>query len=205
MLYIAWAGYDLAECNITISGSLCSLVLWNGTGILDVGGDWVHSGFGFEAAYADAGYGTHGLDAYSFNNTTMSFTSPTNVDVDDFGLLSMRVNIKNWAGSKDVSVYFDTGNSIDLSTYVEKNNHNVWQEALIPLSDFGLSSPIELNKLTLSSNGNIGFYLDDIEFVVGSVITRVVSINAPSMGAEEYRPITQSISVTLPTFPEPSP
>jgi hypothetical protein len=48
-------------------GAECALIIWNGTGILDSGGDWEHTSHGTEVAYAKY-EGTKGLDATGFTS-----------------------------------------------------------------------------------------------------------------------------------------
>ncbi len=48
--FISWAGYQLAPC----SGGLAddaSLIIWNGIGPHDEGGDWTRTGFGVETVW----------------------------------------------------------------------------------------------------------------------------------------------------------
>ena len=196
MRYIAWAGYDLAECEA--DGSECTLIIWNGTGVLDYGGDWQHGAWGSEESYAKY-EGTNGLDATGFTfGKKITFTDTSSVNVDEYDLLSMWINLKEWETNKDVEIYFEDGHSVNLSAYLESYDLNEWQRVLIPLSAFGLTAPIDLKKLTYSSKGNMGFYLDNIEFVIGATIYQVIPIErssldvlssgAPTMRAQDLRP-----------------
>lgn len=178
MRYIAWAGYDLAECE---TDGECTLVIWNGTGIYDYGGDWQHGGHGIEVDYAMHD-GTNGLDATGMTfGQKITFTDTSSVNVDEYDLLSMWINLKEWETNKDIELYFDEGNSVNLSAYLESYDLNEWQRVLIPLAAFGLTAPIELKKLTYNSTGNIGFYLDDVEFAIGATIYQVIPIERPDM------------------------
>jgi hypothetical protein len=181
MRYIAWAGYDLAECEA--DGTECTLVIWNGTGTFDFGGDWQHGGFGSEESYAKYD-GTNGLDATNFVfGQKITFTDTSSVNVDEYDLLSMWINLKEWETNKDVELYFDKGNKVNLSTYLESYGLDEWQRVLIPLEAFGLTEPIELKKLTYNSTGAMGFYLDDVEFAIGATVYRVIPIERPEMDA----------------------
>lgn len=180
MRYIAWAGYDLAECE---TGGECTLVIWNGTGPLDYGGDWQHGGQGSQEAYAKH-EGTYGLDATGLSSgQKITFTDTSSVNVDEYDLLSMWINLKEWEANKDIELYFDQGHSVNLSTYLESYDLNEWQRVLIPLEAFGLTAPIELKKLTYNSTGDMGFYLDDVEFAIGATIYKVIPIERPDMDA----------------------
>jgi len=100
----------------TVCGEECSLVIWNGTGEHDSGGDWAHTGHGVEAAYAKY-EGTNGLDATGFtNNKKIRFQDTHDNNVDDYDLLSMYINLKQWTA--DTQLYFEDGNSLLLSAYV---------------------------------------------------------------------------------------
>jgi len=161
----------------------CVLVIWNGTGIFDSGGDWAHTSHGVEAAYADAGNGTNGLDATSFiNNKKIHFQSTYDINVDDYDLLSMNINLKEWG--TEVTLIFEDGNLVSLSSYFDETQLNTWQRVLIPLEDFGLTAPIDVRRLTYTSVGSNGFYLDDIEFVVGATLRDVIDVGKPEMEAD---------------------
>jgi hypothetical protein len=202
MRYIAWAGYDLAECE---TDGECALVIWNGTGTLDFGGDWVHGAWGSEEDYAMHA-GTNGLDATGFTSgKQITFLHPVGVNVDEYDLLSMWINLKEWEEGTNITLYFDQGNSIVLNNYLESYNLDEWQRILIPLEDFGLTAPIELKKLTYRSYGDMGFYLDDVEFVIGATTYRVIPIERPDMDAlDTGRPRMAAEEVDLvPKFAPP--
>lgn len=161
----------------------CTLVIWNGTGLADTGGDWNHTGHGTEAAYADAGNGTNGLDATGFTNNKKIYFQDTNENnVDEYDLLSMNINLKGWG--TEVYLEFEDGNAIALSDYVDETIFNTWQRVLVPLEDFGLTEPINLKKLTYTSSGSNSFYLDDVEFVVGATLRDIVDVGTPEMEAD---------------------
>jgi len=168
----------------TVCGEECTLIIWNGTGPDDKGGDWVHFGYGTEAAYAKY-EGTNGLDATGFsNNRKITFSNLIEENVDDYDLLSMYINLKEWQANKDIEIYFEDGRKLSLSTYFDNFNLNKWQRVLIPLEDFGLSAPINLRRLILKSKGNHGFYLDNVEFVVGATLRAVIDVGTPEMEAD---------------------
>ena len=186
----------------------CAMALWNGTGFEDAGGDWNHSGHGLERMYAKY-EGTNGLDATGFTqNKKIMFSESHGVNVDPYDLLSMYINLKEWQANKDIQVYFNIGNRVNLSAYADITKTNEWQRILIPFSDFGLVKPIELNKLTLESGGNMGFYLDNVYVTVGAVTTKVVAIERPRMSAESQdTPITLAQGIDfrpgMSAFPPP--
>jgi len=177
--------YEIVAVATPCSGiaSECVLVVWNGTGLFDSGGDWNHTGYGVEADYADAGNGTWGLDATNFtDNKKIIFQNILEVNVDNYDLLSMNIRLKGWG--TEVPVFFEDGNYVILSNYLDTTLLNTWQRVLIPLVDFGLTDPKNVKKLTLTSEGTNGFYLDDVEFVVGATLRGVIDVGRPSMDAE---------------------
>jgi len=174
--------YEIIYVDTVCPGEECTLVIWNGTGEHDSGGDWNHTGHGTEEAYAKY-EGTNGLDATSFtNNKKIRFQNPLEVNVDDYDILSMYINLKEW--DADTLLYFEDGNSVNLSLYLETVNLEQWQRVLIPLEAFGLTEPINLEKLTMESTGNNGFYLDNVEFVVGATLRDVIDVGIPEMEAD---------------------
>lgn len=187
-------------------GAECSLIIWNGTGEFDSGGDWDHSGHGSEEDYAKY-EGTNGLDATNFsNNKKIRFQDTNENNVDDYDLLSMYINLKEW--DADTILYFEDGITVKLSDYLETTNLNQWQRVLIPLEAFGLTAPINLIRLTMESTGNNGFYLDNVEFVVGATIQGVVDVGRPEMEAElQNRPSMAAGEVdfrpSMSAFPPP--
>lgn len=168
-----------------VCGEECTLIIWNGTGPDDKGGDWTHTGYGVEAAYAKY-EGTNGLDATGFSaGQKIRFKNSIEENVDEYDLLSMYINLKEWQSDKDIEIYFEDGRRLNLSTYFNNFNRNEWQRVLIPLEDFGLSAPINLKKLVLKSKGNHGFYLDNVEFVIGATLRAVIDVGKPEMEADE--------------------
>jgi len=190
-------------------GEECTLIVWNGTGILDSGGDWNHTGHGFEAEYAKY-EGTNGLDATGFtSNKNINFQNALDVNVDEYDLLSMYINLKEWPTAANATLNFEDGNSVLLSTYLESLNLNTWQRVLIPIEDFGLTAPIDLKRLTITSSASIGFYLDNVEFVIGATIrVGVIDVGKPEMEADlTNRPSMKAGAVdfrpSMSAFPPP--
>ena len=174
--------YEIVYVDTVCPGEECALIIWNGTGEHDSGGDWTHTGHGFEAEYAKY-EGTNGLDAASFtNNKKIHFQNTLEVNVDEYDILSMYINLKEW--DADTILYFEEGTQVRLSDYLESFNLNTWQRVLIPLEAFGLTAPINLNKLTMESTGSNGFYLDNVEFVVGATLRAVIDVGRPEMEAD---------------------
>lgn len=186
----------------------CVLVIWNGTGFDDVGGDWAHVGYGLERTYAKYS-GTYGLDATDFSyGKKIMFNNPHNYNFDQFDLLSFYINVKTWQHGRDVAIYFNAGVSVNLSAYIDLSKIDIWQRVLISFADLGLVRPIEVKRLTFESKGNIGFYLDDVLVTVGAITTKVIAIDKPKLTAEpQDTPLTRAQGVDyrpgMSAFPPP--
>lgn len=226
----------------TTSGITCSGItdiIWNGTGVLDLGGDWEHSGYGTEQTYAMHA-GTNGLDAVGIGkNDSITFTKAGGTDTTNHDVLVMWIKLLSWMGNRsEVKVEFQTlggggwNNALNLSTYADVTLFNVWQRVVIPLYQFNLGNNT-VHKLKLTSNDNIGFYLDDVAFGVGVVLAigdytmtvdevgeknqhgqaEDVSLDAnlvdpapsPKPKVEDFRPSMKGSSVTPSLKPVPGP
>jgi hypothetical protein len=100
---------------------------------------------------------TNGLDATGFTkNKQIKFTDPDRVNIDNYDLLSMWVSVKEWEANKNVEVFFDVGNKVNLNAYLDTTKIDEWQRVLIPYSDLSLTEPVDIKTLTLKSTGNIG-------------------------------------------------
>jgi hypothetical protein len=156
--------YDLSVDEVCVTSGIsdeCTLVIWNGTGEDDVGGDWNRGGEGSEEIYAKY-EGTNGLDASNFtDNKTIEFTSGTDIDIGNYDLLAMWVNIKNWTVGDHVEVQFQgpggwLGSDIYLDAYLNKSITNIWQRVFIPFVDMELTTAsIYVHKLRLRSTGSV--------------------------------------------------
>jgi hypothetical protein len=178
--------------NLFIDEVCATLVIWNGTGVDDIGGDWNRGGAGSEEVYAKY-EGTYGLDASSLSkNGLIEFTRGPTVDIGGYDLLAMWVNVVSWEAGKHIEAQFSgsggwMGNLVNLDAYINSNILNTWQRALIPFADLGLADTgsIDVNKLRLRATGNTGIYLDNVEVVVGTVAYTAVPICEPGMDAHE--------------------
>ncbi len=208
--YIASAGYDFFTEPCTGSGVeiYISSTVWNGTGILDIGGDWTHSKKGIEASYAMR-TGTNGLDADLSNNDKMWFSDPDGgEDITDYDVVIIWTKVLSWGSGKEVSVTFHSlgspggwGTSINLSDYISISDTDVWQRAVVPLSYLGIINIEEVDILELGSDGNIHLYLDDIAFGVGYP----VPIGDYSMYGDDFGGINIQGSELLPQLAATSP
>lgn len=175
------------EINIVCAAD-CYVYIWNGTGVLDLGGDWQHSEHGFEADYAKNS-GTNGLDASNMvSGSIIKFSSGYALDVTGFDLLRLWINIRAWQGNKHINVEFYNngvlqGNSVRLDYYLNKASLNEWQKVFVSLSACGVETS-SIDEVRLVSEGNISIYLDDIIFEVGSVVYSHVPGHKPEVEAQ---------------------
>ena len=206
------AGYNLWEGDcVTTSGIECVTIIWNGTGVEDIGGDWSHQGDGTEEAYAKYS-GTNGLHVVK-NSSFARFIGPYQLDVSDYTMLSMWVKPLEWTVGDEISVYFNVGYSLDLSAYMNTLS-NEWQRVLVPLADFGLpnwgdpGATVGVKQLNLNSNGNIQYYTDDISLVIGTTVYESIPVCHPDMDAFETEPTEPRIDtkrgIHVRAFPPPN-
>jgi hypothetical protein len=187
-------------CPATISGAVD--IIWNGTGILDTGGDWTHSGYGTETT-ASKHAGTNGLDMTGMTKSDITyFTASSNLDVSDYDMLTFWINIRDIQSNKNIQVsLYEAGgdwHSLYLSNYINLyDNHEVWRKVYIPLSDFGISSNI-INELRFVPTGNIDIWLDDIHVSMGTIIS--VAVCEPSMYGTEWGKLDRTGKEIKPTM-----
>jgi len=192
-------------------------VLWNGTGPLDVGGDWDHSGEGSEKSTCMY-TGTYGLKAYGLKkNDEFEFASPDSAYVltTPYTYLRMWVNTNRWERNKDMRLTFygSHNNSynpggfhtstLNLNDYMALDYHGNqgttpdWQHVLIPLEDFDFDDlmhpehaglPFYVHKLKFEARGKINICVDDIDLYAGVPIP--VAICDPYVTGEEYGHLT---------------
>ena len=176
----------------------CSLVkpvvsiVWDGTGELDIVTGWIREGYGIEnnqSMYT----GTNGLDLTGLTNGgEFKFKRNTyqlgDSDITDYDFMTLWLYINSWEPDKHLRVNLDkenvfTSTTLNVDYYVNLTIIRQWQKIHIPLYDFNI--PLDagqlkyVNKLSFSSRGNINLYIDNIAFLIGKVVTRVVSVCSP--------------------------
>lgn len=176
-------------CPSTTSGIEVISHIWNGTGALDVGGDWIHQHYGTESTTA-AHTGTNGLDASGMTrNDKIWFNDPSStVDGNLYDALVMWVNVREWQANKDVTVELHTlagaNVSVNLSRYLTTDATNFWQKVSIPLTHFGNTGSFNIDRLRLWPTGNIGLWLDDIYFSMGAIVG--IPVCDPVIESDEF-------------------
>ncbi len=167
--------------------------IWNGTGIDDIGGDWIHTGVGYESPQAKKS-GTNGLDLSNLNrHSKFSFSriGPP-IGTAEYDFISLYVKVLYWDENSDIylrlhNVGQPNGELICLKEYVHIYNTDEWQHVFIPLASFKMCNHMAgfINELSFSSSGNISIYMDDVMLGVGSIITRFMDVCSPDMHSYE--------------------
>jgi len=217
---------ELKYISETCTGTDCMLHIWNGTGALDAGGDWIRSGVGQENSIA-VYRGTNGLD---LTNTTtddlLFFTGSDTVDINAYDFLSFWINIrdwKNWNNTNKENVYIklyntvnDTSKEVALNSYINASFFKAWQRVMIPISSFGnepdtstVGWPTNVDELRFRFLGNTSLWIDDVMLSIGTIVT--IPVCKPKMDSHEVgvksmrgdlRPTAASIGSTR-TYPRP--
>lgn len=175
--------------------------IWNGTGPLDIGSDWVHVGKGTETATA-VYQGSNGLliaNAAAGEKITFHRHGNVEMNINDYDFLSFWVNLKSWQPQRDITVKLystldpDNVTVQDLSNYLMLNKINEWQRVMIPLPRFEIEPdetqvgwPTHVNQLELYIEGQNNFWLDDVSLVMGELIT--LPIDTPDMETTQVGP-----------------
>lgn len=216
-------GFDLwspVECDTEPSTRDFELLIWNGTGDLDLGTDWQKSGAGDE--HGKAKYqGSNGLVVNTIedlnssvaSNKELFFSSGYFVDLTKYDFLSLWVNIQLWEKQKEVwvKIYNTTGGNsreISLGTYLRLDILKTWQRVRIPLSFFGhtkdteeADSSISINKIRFKFSDAIELWIDNITFSTGTLLT--IPICNP--GPETHEIGKKAMQVTTEILPNLTP
>ena len=57
-----------------------------------------------------------------------------------------------------------SANTVNLDNYVDGSNTGVWQQAVIPIADFGITTPFDAIRCTMTAGGSPpNFFLDDVQ------------------------------------------
>jgi hypothetical protein len=164
--------------------------IWNGTGVADIGGDWLHSGFGVESPDAMKS-GTNGLDASGMlANSSFSFIriGPP-ISTEEYDLIAVQLKLQDWKAAADIEVTLKSvgstnGTPISLRHYLNSSLMSEWQRIYIPFDAFNMTD-VYIDEIEFKATRPLSIYLDDVIMGIGSVITRVVSIKDPEVNAHE--------------------
>lgn len=175
--------------------------IWNGTGALDIGGDWLHSGFGVESPDAMKS-GTNGLDASGMlANSSFSFVriGPP-ISTEEYDLIAIQLKLQDWKAAADIEITLKSigvanGNPVSLRHYLNSSLIAEWQRVYIPFDSFNMTE-VYIDEIEFKATRPLSIYLDDVIMGIGSVITRVVAIQEPDVHAHEVgEKTTQAVEV----------
>lgn len=151
------------------------VVLWNGSGGGDSGGDWSVSGVGSETTES-AHSGTYGWDTGVANADDITvFDNGSMIDVagtyDSFRLwiqpkawpTGSHLQVR-WLGSADENV----GLVVRLENYTTNMDLNIWQQVEIPISDFELTGNVQKLRFKYRYTDEQRHWLDDLELIAAA-------------------------------------
>lgn len=166
-------GTEIMNVNGAASGA--AVILWNGTGAGDTGGDWTHENQGSESPAADRGTGTNGLDSGVLGGPGQEsrFSNGANTPIDGtYDTVRFWINPQAYPTGSELRVRWKTlgggtpGLKLNVSDYVTDMDIGVWQQVEIPVSDFNLGAT-DVAKFVVEYGLKAGqhFYIDDIELL----------------------------------------
>jgi len=216
------SAYDTLLITETCPDSAAVYNIWNGTGILDIGTDWLRLGAGEETTVSKY-RGTNGLDVvYSGHTNIVEFVRTTDSNINDYDFLSFWINTREYHKRSDIfirlfSSNFTYGSELHLSHYVDLSDTDHWTRAMIPISRFNLKAqfaelgwPTLINMLHFRTKGHISFWLDNVALSMGALIT--VPVCAPIMETTDLGGLTMNttnvgevpmIAANIRSFPKP--
>lgn len=155
------------------------------------------AGFVFNST-AQAFDGTRSIDGTGSSNNRAGFTAPAPVNPTGFTSLQFAMYITSFptSGTKDVTLQFfsagaPVGNEISVKAYVNTLSFNSWQQANIPLADFGLAGVTEFDELqvrTVDSGAGQppNYFLDAINLVTTATGSGTAEYKFVPMFGENY-------------------
>jgi hypothetical protein len=199
-------------------GPRVTLPIWDGTGVLDVGSDWVREGFGNEAVAAKY-EGTNGLrvqNAASDDFVRFHTIGYGAEEIDEYDFLAFWINIRKWTKGSDATVDLylssnQTSTPLSLSNYIRFNKVKEWQRVMIPLPRFELPQSSTVNglrtfvdTLEFSSIDGIDFWFDNARLTAGGTVTiAVTGTDQQTFGLDTGADNTAMITSTV-KLPTPS-
>jgi len=162
-----------ASMNVNGNPAGTPLIVWNGTGAGDTGGDWTAGGDGSETA-GSMHSGTNGWDTGERSNGDASTFSTSDFDIQaSYESLSFWMNpqVKDAGTTLRLRWYHDSGTEgtvVIVDNYVTDFDIDVWQKVTIPIEDFALPSSQLVDELQFQFQGTPPsrkqqYYIDDIE------------------------------------------
>ena len=164
-------GFNLNQ-NASFSGT--PLGVHNGTDNVYWTGSAISGSWNF-ASTVQAKDGTKSIDGTNTTNNNEALLSTSNTDLSSYTALTGWIYVTDWSDRgtlKEVEMEFRnsgvvTGNFINLSTYINEFDLDVWQKFTIPLTDFGAATAT-VNELVVRTRDIGGgpppdYFLDVIQ------------------------------------------
>ena len=156
--------------NIDGGPSGTALIIWNGTGPGDTGGDWTHTGVGAENVAAKYS-GTKGLNTQLTTAGDVSrFDNGSMINIkDNYQSLAFWMRPKAVPEGSEVRVLWrdssndQIGDFVKMSNYVDNFDIDVWQRVVIPINDFNLTGNVQKLTFRYMQVDNQRWNFDDIE------------------------------------------
>lgn len=147
-----------------------SLIIWNGTGGSDTGGDWTASGDGSESASADAGSGTNGWDSGAVGaNSETYFDNGSMTDIGGtYDTLTFELQPKKYPNNANLQLQWRNdvgaviGATLNVEDYVTNMDLDVWQTVSIPIADFNLTGNVQVLRVVYKT-GSQHHWIDDVQ------------------------------------------
>lgn len=168
--FISTDGYE--NLDVDIGGD--PLIIWNGTGGLDTGGDWTRGGDSGQNESTDAAHsGTNGLDTDEMDNEDVTtFTAGSPIDLSSYLFLSFWINAQNWPNNSEINLRWYNG-STEVGKMLHEYNYTTvvvgsWVNVKIPMADFELDDTVDSIEFEWHNENNIHVYLDDVELLTSA-------------------------------------
>ena len=161
-----------APMNIDGTPGGTSVVLWNGTGAGDTGGDWTAGDEGSETA-GSMRSGTNGWDTgAATKDGYTSFDNGSELDIDGtYQTLQFWMNPQAYPNKSELQIEWRNaadgkiGSTLNIEDYVTDFDIGVWQQVSIPISDFGLTANVQKLRIVYGKEAGQQFYYDDMELL----------------------------------------
>jgi len=171
-----------------------AVIVWNGTGASDTGGDWSRSGVGSESAGAMHA-GTNGLDTgVTAKDDESVYDNGSTVDVNGtYATISFWLQPKAFPSKSELTVQFRNavnsriGALLNVANYVTNMDLDVWQKVEIPITDFLLTADVQKFVFKCEKSAGQQFYIDDIELVSsGGSGPYIFQVKAPDTSVQYH-------------------
>jgi len=164
-----------------------AVIVWNGTGGSDTGGDWTVTGDGSETA-GSMHAGTNGWDSGARGaNDFTNFDNGSEIDVaGTYDTLSFWIQVKNFPNNGSLQMQWRNAattvvsSTLQVKNYVTNMDPDVWQKVTVPIADFALTGDVQSFRIVYKTGNNQQHWLDDFELTAaGGGGTRTFRVQSP--------------------------